>query len=80
MSIYSCFANTCVPPETPKKGTLFFGVTRYLVVVSYRYRYQYWYECLSSICIGMNDQPGIGMGMNDQSGIGIGVVVVLVEH
>ena len=32
--LFSCFANTCVPPETPKRG-IFFWVTRYLKFFSF---------------------------------------------
>ena len=36
------------------------------IFVPYLYVYQslYWYECLSSIGIGMNHKPGIGIGIS----------------
>ena len=37
MSIYSCFANTCVPPETPKTGILFFWVHENVVTLLFEF-------------------------------------------
>ena len=54
------------PLKPPKKVYFFLGHPvpgSGIIPILYQYRYQY--ECLSSICMGMNHQPGIAIGMND---------------